>query len=218
MTSSRAASTLASHARQVGRAAEACPLDGRALARATTTVDRADATAGLVADAVAGGDPERASALVAAARAAALTDGGWRSQTRLHWVLAELALLGGQAGTAAADADEAVRTARLAGAPRHLTKSLLVRGVARHAAGASGAASDLLAALDQAGTHGLTSLVWPAAAVAAEAVPARASELLAVAADAAAAIVVGLGPRGGEFASRSDVAGLLVLVEDTSRS
>lgn len=207
MSSSRAASTLASHARQVGRHAAAGPLDERALTLATTDTDRADATAGLVADAVASGDAERAVALLPAARTAAAADGGWRSRTRLAWVSAELALLRGQ--VAVADADEAVTTARAARAARHLTKSLLIRGVARHVADDPAAAADLLAALEQARAQQLTSLVWPAAAVAAEVLPQRAPELLAAAAAAAAAITTGLGPHGRAFADRPDVAHLL---------
>jgi hypothetical protein len=123
-------------------------------------------------------------------------------------VVAELSLLLGEARTAAAEADEAVREAREARAPRHLTKSLLVRGVARHTARRDGR-DDLLVALDQALEAGLTSLVWPAALVAAQAAPDREPELLATAARAARAISAGLGAEGDSFARRADVADLL---------
>ncbi len=210
LPTSRSASTQASFARQVGRHADAAPLDARALALAATTEDRADATSGTVADALGAGDADLARALLPAAQAAAADDGGWRTRTRLHWVVAELSLLADEAAAAAAEADEAVTTARDAGAPRHLTKSLLVRGVARYAAGdAAGGAADLLTALAQARSAGLTTLVWPAALVAAQAVPARAPELLTVAGAAAAAIAAGLGEQAEAFATRPDVAVLL---------
>jgi hypothetical protein len=210
MPTSRAASARASHLRQVGRHADAAQRDARALDLAAAPGDLADARAGLVADALGGGDAEKAFALLPAARAAADADGGWRARTRLFWVLAELALLVGEPRTAAADADEAVLAARGAGARRHLTKSLLVRGVARGAAGdPSAAAMDLLTALEQAQAAELTSLVWPAAAVAADLVPGRGAELRAVAGAAAAQVVAGLGPDGPAFAARPDVAALL---------
>ncbi|HEY5335393.1 MAG TPA: hypothetical protein VIJ71_05160, partial [Mycobacteriales bacterium] len=167
---SLALSTLASHARQVGRHQEAADLDGRALELARTDEDRADATSGLVADALGQGDAPGAVALVRSARAAAH---GWRGTTRLHWVAAELALLRDLPDEAVAEAQRAVDTAQQAAAPRHVTKSTLVRGVARKVAGdAPGAHSDLLDALTRAEDQGLPTLDWPAAAVLAELEPA----------------------------------------------
>ena len=206
MSGSLAASARASHLRQVGRHDRAAVLDERALAAARTEDERADATSGLVADALGLGDSDRAFALLPAARQAAVA---WRGRVRLGWVVAELCLLVGEPRTAVAEADEAVTAARLAGAPRHLTKSLLVRGVARHTAGDPDGAVDLLTALERAQAAGLTSLVWPAALVAAQAVPARAAELRPTAAAAARAIVNGLGVDGPSFAARTDIADLL---------
>jgi hypothetical protein len=206
MSGSLAASARASHRRQVGRHAAAQELDERALLLADTDEERADATSGLVADALGVGDSDRAFALLPAARQAAV---GWRGRIRLGWVVAELSLLVGELRTAVAEADEALTAARLAGAPRHVTKSLLVRGVARHVAGDRDGALDLLTALEQAQAAGLTSLVWPAALVAAAAVPGRGDALRSVAAVAAASIVAGLGTAGPAFAARPDVAELL---------
>lgn len=196
-------STLASQARQVGRHAEAETLDRRALDLARSDEARADATSGLVADAVGRGDAAAAAARLPAAR---LAVHGWRATTRLHWVAAELALLCDAAGEAVAAGDAAVGAARAASAPRHLTKSLLVRGVARKAAGdAAGARTDLLDALARAREQQLPTLVWPAAAVAAELEPG----LLTHARTALAAIVDGLGERGPAFAARADVSAVL---------
>lgn len=205
-------STLASHARQVGRHGEAARLDAWALALATYDDERADATSGLVADAIGLGDARAATErLPAAADAAGTPTGraGWRSRTRLAWVRAELGLLTGD-GSAVGAAEAAVDEATRAAAPRHAAKSLLVRGVARLESGdRTGAAADLLRALDEAREHGLLPLVWPAAQVAAEAVPERAGELRATAAGAVTAIVAGLGEHGAAFAARPDVRDLL---------
>jgi hypothetical protein len=203
--SSLALSTLASHARQVGRHAEAEALDTGALDLADSPAAAADATSGLVADALGRGDADLAQSRVRAAFDAVFD---WRSGIRYHWVVAELALLLGDPRTAAAEADEGLRVARWKGVPRHVAKSLLVRGVARHVARRDGA-DDLLAALASAQELGLPTLVWPAAQVGAEALPARAAELRAAARDALTVVVAGLGTHGAPFAARAEIADLL---------
>lgn len=203
LTSSLALSTRASHARQVGRHAEAASLDARALDLADTDEARADASSGLVADALGQGDVRTAAALLPPAREAAH---GWRATTRLHWVAAELALLRGAPGEAVAEAQRAVEAAGAASAPRHRTKSLLIRGVARKVDGdLVGARADLVAALTGAEGQGLPTLAWPSAAVLSELDPG----FLASARRALGAIVDGLGDRGPAFAARQDVAALL---------
>ncbi|MGH3744438.1 MAG: hypothetical protein ACRDTP_06220, partial [Mycobacteriales bacterium] len=125
-------------------------------------------------------------------------------------VRAELALLAGAPDDAVRDAEAALAEAAAAGAPRHVTKSLLVRGVARAACGdRASAAADLRSALEQAQALGLVPLVWPAALVAARVVPEGAAEMRARAAAAATAIVVDLGDRGPAFAARPEIAALL---------
>jgi tetratricopeptide (TPR) repeat protein len=87
---------------------------------------------------------------------------GWRSDVRLAWVAAEVALLGGDPATALARAEAAVRRSRAADAPRHLAKSLLFRGVAEEVAGRAEAAQTLARAAALAERMGLLPLVWPA--------------------------------------------------------
>lgn len=213
LRTSAALSTLASHARQAGRHEEAAGLDARALRLAGTPDERADAATGMVADAIGVGDAAAAATCLAAAAdlAAAVAEPAWRARTRLAWVRAELGLLTGD-GSAVPAAGAALAEATAAHAPRHVTKSLLVRGVARLAAGDRAAADDLLRALDAARQQELVPLVWPAAQVAAEALPDRSAELRATAAAAASAVAAGLGEHGAAFAARPDVRSLLAAV------
>lgn len=202
LNTSLALSTLASHARQVGRHGEAAELDGRSLHLVHTGEDRADATTGLVADALGQGDSRTAIALLSEARTAAQ---GWRGTTRLHWVAAELALLCDAHDVAVVEAQQAVATASAASAPRHVTKSLLLRGVARKVAGdAIGARADLFNALTRAEDQGLATLAWPTAAVLAELDPAFTDR----ARSALVTVVDGLGEQGPAFAARPDIAAL----------
>jgi hypothetical protein len=203
LTTSLALSTLASHARQVGRHAEATALDTRALDLSDTDEARADATSGLVADALGQGDARTAVALLPSARDAAQ---GWRPTTRLHWVAAELALLRESADEAIDESQHAVDAASAAAAPRHVTKSLLVCGVARKVAGdVPGARADLLEALTRAEGQGLPTLAWPAAAVLAELDAGFADRVR----PALLAIIDGLGDQGPAFAARPDIAAWL---------
>jgi hypothetical protein len=154
---SLAASCLASHLRQVGRHAEAEPLDRLALSTATDSEARADALIGLVADAV--GRHELAVArerLDAATEGIAVTTdhGQWRVRVRLEWVNAETALLAGEAARAVEIGRTAQRISRTASAYRHTVKSTLVLGVALDAAGRTRAAARVL----RSASHGATRL------------------------------------------------------------
>ncbi|MCP2238525.1 hypothetical protein [Prauserella halophila] len=156
---SLAASTIASHRRQLGGHAAALPADGAALAAVAGLhghgghggdVDgidvagaRADALLGLAADHLALGRPALARRLVGDATAgldAAFGSGGGsrRSRIRAGWVGAEAALAGGDPATAVVSAEEALR---LVGAVpdavpvRHRAKTELVLAAALLARG-----------------------------------------------------------------------------------
>jgi hypothetical protein len=173
-----AATCRASHLRQLERHAEAEPLDRHALALAAPGSEgAADALIGLVADAVGRPDPGLAQERLGAATAAlagvaglprgvgslpSAVDWGWRAGIRLSWVAAEVALLTDRAADALHHAKGAVRASTAAAAPRHLTKSLLFRGVAEHVSGDPGAARTLDEAARSAARLGLLPLVRPA--------------------------------------------------------
>lgn len=160
---SAAASCLASHLRQLGRHAEAEPLDRAALAGATDAETEADALVGLVADAVGRHDvAEARSRLAAATRSVQRDDGAWRAQVRLAWVTAEIALLADQADSAVAAGRRAEWISRQAMACRHAVKSRLVLGVALETAGRSRPAARVLrTAAAGADTLDLIPLVVP---------------------------------------------------------
>jgi hypothetical protein len=142
---SAAASCLASHLRQVGRHAEAEPLDRLALATATDAGTAADALIGLVADAVGQHDLAAArSRLAATTRSLKSDHGEWRVQVRLAWVTAETALLADEPDKAVAAGRHAELIARRATACRHAVKSRLVLGVALDTAGRSRPAARVL--------------------------------------------------------------------------
>nr|WP_141980365.1 hypothetical protein [Saccharothrix saharensis] len=179
---SLAASTLASHRRQLGGHAAARVLDGRALAMVPDEpgridpdpdpdpddVDvagaRADAMLGLAADAIGGGRLDEARRLHAR-----VEPRGWRSRVRHRWLAAEIALAAGHAEQAVHPAEEAAATARDVGATRHILKSDLVLGVALVVRGTPesvGRGVDLLRCdLNHTDRRGLFSLVWPTALV-----------------------------------------------------
>ena len=170
-SSSLALSCRASHLRQLGRHAEAEPLDAAALAAATDPESRADALVGLVADAVGRLDPATAGGRLAAAYAELGTgdgrppgrDGPWRPAVRLAWVTAEVALLGDDAATAVTAARAAWHRSQVATACRHAVKSQLVLGAALEAAGRTRPAARILrAAATGADRLGLPPLAWPA--------------------------------------------------------
>ncbi|WP_106616777.1 hypothetical protein [Saccharothrix carnea] len=179
---SLAASTLASHRRQLGGHAAARVLDGRALAMVPEDRDsggqdpddvdvagaRADALLGLAADAVGAGRLVEARRLHARVR-----PHGWRSRVRHQWLAAEIALAGGHAGQAVHPAEVAAATAREAGATRHILKSDLVLGTALVVWGTPESVDRgvdlLLCDLNHTDRRGLFSLVWPTALVVANA-------------------------------------------------
>ncbi|QQQ75894.1 hypothetical protein IOD16_33330 [Saccharothrix sp. 6-C] len=176
---SLAASTLASHRRQLGGHAAARALDGRALALAPggdgedpDDVDpagaRADALLGLAADAIGTGRLDEARRLHAR-----VEPRGWRSRVRHQWLAAEIALAGGLAEGAVHPAEVAAATAREAGATRHILKSDLVLGAALVVWGTPESVDRgvevLLCDLNHTDRRGLFSLVWPTALVLANA-------------------------------------------------
>ncbi len=172
---SLAASTLASHRRQLGGHAAARALDGRALATAPGAgpsdpdgVDaagaRADALLGLAADAIGAGRTGEARLLHGRVEARS-----WRSEVRRGWVAAEVELAEGRADRAVAPAEAAVAVARDAGAVRHELKSEVVLGTSLVVWGtADGVARgvELLECdLNHITKRDLWSLIWPTALV-----------------------------------------------------
>lgn len=173
---SLAASTRASHLRQLGRHAEAEPLDTVAvtLARTSSRPDTAlaDALVGLVADAVGQADHALAASRLATARKHVTgldPVAHWRAHVRLDWVAAEHAMLAGRPAAARDHAGAALRRSRRASAPRHRAKSLLVLGVAGHLLDRPEAARLLATAAERADRLGVPTLVWPARLVLAQA-------------------------------------------------
>jgi hypothetical protein len=163
---SLAASCLASHLRQVGRHAEAEPLDRLALATATDPEARADALIGLVADAVGRHElalaRERLESVTERIVAVTSDHEEWRTRVRLEWVTAETALLAGEAGPAVEIGRTAQRISRTAKACRHTVKSMLVLGVTLDAAGRTRAATRVLRTASHGATRlGLVPLVTP---------------------------------------------------------
>ncbi len=175
---SPAASCLASHLRQVGRHAEAEPLDQLALATATDAESEADALVGLVADAVGRHDLTLARSRTAAAtRSVEADDAAWRGAVRLAWVTAETALLGNDPDGAVAAGRRAERISRRASACRHAVKSRLVLGVALEAAGRPRPAARVLrTAASGAARLDLIPLVDPTRTVLATILQVRAPE------------------------------------------
>jgi hypothetical protein len=160
---SLAASCAASHLRQVGRHAEAEPLDRHALALAATAEECADALVGLVADAVGALDLAAARRRLRTAEEAISGDVAWRPQVRLAWVRAEVALLGDDPLAAVSWARMAGRLSREVSAWRHAVKSDLILGAALEAAGRRRAAARVLGGVAaRADRSGLVPLVWPA--------------------------------------------------------
>ncbi|MGW3999804.1 hypothetical protein ACWEF6_40455 [Amycolatopsis sp. NPDC004772] len=189
VTASLAASTLASHRRQLGGHRQARALDGEAFAKAAALITepdpdgldaagaRADALLGLAADNLALG---RLSAARRFAERAAAVDTRWRATVRGGWVGAEIALAAGQGADAVPHARRAFETAQARGARRHLVKSGIVLAVALSAAGAPDhrkISDDLVGnAMATAEECELLSLSWPAALVAADLRPGHAEE------------------------------------------
>ncbi|MFB9683178.1 hypothetical protein [Amycolatopsis plumensis] len=189
VVASLAASTLASHRRQLGGHRHARSLDGEAYAKAASLETerdpdgldaagaRADALLGLAADNLALGRLTAARRLAERARG---EDAGWRAEVRGGWVGAEIELAAGQGVDAVPHAERARETARARGARRHTVKSEIVLAVALLAAGDPDhrkISDDLVGkAMATAEECELLSLLWPVALVAADLRPGHAEE------------------------------------------
>ncbi|HET9142047.1 hypothetical protein, partial [Actinophytocola sp.] len=215
-----AASTLASHHRQLGGHASARTLDAAAL-RSLSQVSGpgtreaaqawSDALLGLAADAVGLGRFGEARRLAAAAQRRG--DPGWRGAIRLGWVSAEIELGSGRAEHALPHAEAAAVRSADAGSTRHRVKSGLVLGAALAAAGDRTRARDLLAAArSDAAEHGLLPLVWPCALLLADLEPAGARAHRREAAEVLHTVLLRTDPVGRHIARSSpwvpDPAGL----------
>jgi len=167
-----AASTTGSLHRQLGRYAAARDFDRAALTAARSLPDDdveplADALLGLAADAVGEGQAADArEAHAEAARIADAPDAPWRPRVRAAWVAAEIALLGDDGAAALSAADDAVKGAEDARAPRHHAKSLVIRAVALQVTGdLPTAAVAARRGLAQAVELGVPPVIWPAGTV-----------------------------------------------------
>jgi hypothetical protein len=207
---SLAASTLASHRRQLGGHAAARPLDARALRGAPHPEAESDALLGLAADALGVGRQTEARRLIVAA---AGLDAGWRAEIRLGWVRAEVELGAGRADLAVSPAERAAERANASGSTRHRVKSGLVLGAALAANGNRERASRLLTGIgEEASDLGLLPLLWPCALLLAELLPRSATAHRRVAGDALFRVLRRADPQGRRLAKRSpwvpDPAGL----------
>lgn len=215
---SLAASTLASHYRQLGRHDEAPRWDERALETASDDDSVFDARLGLAADAVGAGDLPAARTRLAAVTAAG---GDWRRLVRIGWVETEVALLAGDPDAAVRAAEAGLATAEEAAAPRHIAKCLLFLGVSqRVAAGMSermrlaSAEATLRRAATAAELVRTTPLTWVIEYVLGQCVtdPADARTHARAAAAAVAAIGTGLpDPDKSRWFGRADIAGIVAV-------
>ncbi len=213
---SLAASTLASHRRQLGGHTAARTLDGEAFARAAGLSGerdpdgldapgaRADALLGLAADNLAVG---RITAARRLAARAAEEEAGWRAAVRGGWVGAEIELAAGRADAAVAPARLALERASAQGSKRHVVKSGIVLAVALHAAGAPDHRhiTDTLVgnAVDDAEKYELFSLLWPATLVGADLRPGHADQYRFRAARVLHAVLRNTDPCGRRIARES---------------
>ncbi|RSD22189.1 hypothetical protein [Amycolatopsis eburnea] len=216
VTASLAATTLASHRRQLGGHRLARALDGEALAKVAGLESepdpdgldaagaRADAFLGLAADNLALGRQQAARRL--AARAAE-EHAGWRACVRGGWVGAEIELAAGHGAAAVAPAERAFQTAVARGARRHAVKSGIVLAVAVRAAGrpdhreiSDGLVGNALATAEECE---LLSLLWPAALVAADLRPGHAEEYRFRVAQVLHAVLRSADPCGRRIAGES---------------
>jgi hypothetical protein len=202
-----AASTLASHRRQLGGHQAARALDAEGLRRLAGRLPEegpaaSDVLLGLAADALGVGRLDEARRLVAAADR--LPAVGWRGTVRHAWVSAEIELSAARASVAAEHAERAAELAADSGSVRHRIKSALVLGAALGAAGQGSRARPLVAAAhDEAVDLGLLSLVWPGALILAELDPTRGGEHCRCAAVALHSVLRRADPVGRLLAERS---------------
>jgi hypothetical protein len=215
VVASLAASTLASHRRQLGGHAAARALDAQALRLLAAHPDageaRSDALLGLAADALGVGRQTEARRLIASA--SRLRSPGWRAEIRLGWVCAEVELGAGRADLAVRHAERASERANTSGSTRHRVKSALVLGAALAADGDRDRATRLLAGTGaEASDLGLLPLMWPCALLLAELEPARRPAHRRAAGDALHRVLRRADPAGRRIAERSpwvpDPAGL----------
>jgi tetratricopeptide (TPR) repeat protein len=209
--------TIASVHRQLGRHAVARDADAAALDLTDGTGEAAfDAQLGLAADAV--GLEELDEAVERATLAERLiperADEWWRQRVRLGWVQADIALLEGRAGEAAAVASTAVDRAENARAPRHVAKGLLYLGLAQLSGDDPDAVQTLRRAATLAESLGTIPLVWPArallGALVAEDDRVESDRSLAAARSAVLSIAGDLPPGvRAEWLARPDIAALL---------
>lgn len=163
-----AGSTIASIQRQLGRHAIAREADLSALDLTDGTGDAAfDALLGLASDAVGLDDADEAATRLAEAAAVlpGSSDEWWRQRVRLGWATAEVALLEGRVEDAAAEARAAVQRAEDARAPRHVSKGLLLLGLAQVSLGSDEAVATLRRSATFAESLGVLPLVWPSRAL-----------------------------------------------------
>jgi tetratricopeptide (TPR) repeat protein len=167
---SLAFSTRASFLRQLGGHDRARAWDGRAWARAGSDVDAGtDALIGLAADALGVGRFALSNRLLCRAADLLGENARGRLPVRLAWVRAELAMAGGQGGTAVRHAEQAVGLADRTESARHAAKSQVVLAAARCCSGdydaAREVADEALAATDGLG---LIPLSWALACLLAD--------------------------------------------------
>jgi hypothetical protein len=209
---SLAASTLASHRRQLGGHAAAWVLDAVALAAAPPEAAeaRSDALLGLAADALGLGRIGVARRLIAAARQ--LGDAGWRAEIRIGWVSAEVELGAGNPELAVPHAEQAAELAGASGSTRHRIKSALVLGAALAGSAPDRAREMLGAVRAEASGRGLLPLVWPCALLLADVEPQSARAHRRCAGHALHSVLRRADPIGRRIAERSpwvpDPAGL----------
>lgn len=183
-------STRGSLLRQLGDHAGAAAFDGRAAAIALGAAGAAraealaDAYTGLAADALGTGRLALARTLLGRVRPL-LADAPPRAQVRWHWVRAETALAGGEAGEALSDAVEAVDFAAALPSVRHQVKSALLVAAATAAIGDLARSAELAARVDaDCRENGLLPLRWATAMLrSGVAEPARARDAANEAAD-----------------------------------
>lgn len=151
----------ASGLRQLGEHAAAVDLDDLALS--TAGVALLDGLIGRAADEIGLGNPARCrDYLVEADRVLdTVPEVHLRGRTRIGWVTAEAALM--QCEPAVDPAQWALDAARAMQSPRHILKSLLIRGVAMKAVGDPAGDAELASMMRKADEWGVRTLVWPAA-------------------------------------------------------
>ncbi len=160
--------TIASIHRQLGRHVIAREADLGALDLTDGTGEAAfDALLGLASDAVGLDEADEAVSRLAQAEAVlpGRGDEWWRQRVRLGWAQAEVALLDGRVEEASALAAEAVKRAEDARAPRHVSKGLLLMGLAQVSQGDAEAVSTLRRSATFAESLGCLPLVWPSRAL-----------------------------------------------------